>query len=45
MTKISTKESNTSFTIESINPKNISEQDLEKITEIEQDMWAREDGI
>jgi hypothetical protein len=33
------------FIIESIDPKNISEKDLEKITEIEQDMWAREDGI
>ncbi len=31
--------------IESINPRNISETDLEKIVEIEQDMWARESII
>jgi hypothetical protein len=29
--------------IESVNPKNLSKIDLEKIVEIEQDMWARED--
>lgn len=33
------------FYIDVVNPKNISEIDLIKITEIEQDMWARNDGI
>ncbi|MDD4152017.1 MAG: hypothetical protein PHR68_05360, partial [Candidatus Gracilibacteria bacterium] len=31
--------------IESVNPKTLSKKDLEKIVEIEQDMWAREDGL
>lgn len=31
--------------IESINPRNISEIDLQKIVEIEQDMWAREEWL
>lgn len=34
-----------STTIETINPRNITETDLEKIVEIEQDMWARKDWI
>jgi hypothetical protein len=29
--------------IESVNPRTLSQKDLEKIVEIEQDMWARED--
>ena len=33
------------FIIESIDPKTIINKDLEKIAEIEQDMWAREDSI
>jgi len=43
MTKISTKGLNTNCVIESIDTKNISDNDLKKITEIEQDMWAREE--
>jgi hypothetical protein len=32
-----------SFEVESIDPKNIENEELKKIAEIEQDMWARED--
>lgn len=31
--------------IESVNPRSLSKNDLEKIVEIEQDMWAREDWL
>ncbi len=45
MTKIQNNLNNTNKIIESINPKNITKSDLEKIVEIEQDMWWREDWI
>lgn len=45
MTIIHKNNLNNEFKIESIDPKTISEIDLKKIAEIEQDMWAREDGI
>lgn len=45
MTRRVQNKTNNNFIIESIDPKTISENDLEKIAEIEQDMWAREDWI
>lgn len=45
MTNIQNNLSKGSIVIESINPRKISEKDLEKIAEIEQDMWARDDWI
>jgi hypothetical protein len=31
--------------IEAINTKNLSDIDIQKIFEVERDMWAREDGL
>lgn len=38
-------QANNSTIVESVNPKSLSEKDLLKIAEIEQDMWAREESI
>ncbi|MDD5213608.1 MAG: hypothetical protein PHG82_04250 [Candidatus Gracilibacteria bacterium] len=45
MTIIQNNSGKSTTIIESVNPKMLSQKDLEKIVEIEQDMWAREDSL